>query len=110
MFKDSGDSLEKLKSMLEKAKADLENGEVVGENDVCLPKEPKERVVVFTRAPSKKYDAPHMWYSTPCAVEGSRHYITEDVLDQLGYVRLDYKDYGRKKVKDVKVNIHGHIL
>jgi hypothetical protein len=47
MFKDSGDSLEKLKSMLEKAKADLENGEVVGENDVCLPKEPKERVVVF---------------------------------------------------------------
>ena len=122
MFKDSGDSLEKLESMLEKAKTDLENGDIVGENDVCLPKEPKKRVVVFTRAPSKKYDAPHMRYSTPCAVEGIKawdaelnmeygdNYITEDVLDKLGFVRLDYEDYGRKKVKDVKVNIHGHIF
>jgi hypothetical protein len=35
------------------------------------PKKEKERkVVVFTRAPPKEYDAPHMRYSTPCAVEG----------------------------------------
>ena len=32
------------------------------------------------------------------------------MLDKLGYVRLDYEDYVRKKVKDVCVNIHGHIF
>ena len=74
MFKDSGDSLEKLENMLKKAKLDLENGEVVGDNmaylphEMCLPKEKERKVVVFTRAPPKEYDPPHMKYSTPCAV------------------------------------------
>lgn len=39
MFKDSGDSLEKLESMLEKAKLDLEGEEVVGDNVSYLPHE-----------------------------------------------------------------------
>ena len=76
MFKDSGDSLEKLENMLEKTKLELEEEEVVGDNvaylphELCLPKEKERKVVVFTRAPSKEFDAPHMRYSTPCAVEG----------------------------------------
>ena len=128
MFKDSDDSLEKLESMLEKAKLDLENGEVVGDNvaylphEMCLPKEKERKVVVFTRAPPKEYDPPHMRYSTPCVVENVKawdaelnmeygdNYITEKVVYQLGYVRLDYEKYGRKLVKDVRVNIHGHIF
>ena len=71
MFKDSGDSLEKLECMLEKAKLE---GEVVSDNvaylphELCLPKEKERKVVVFTRAPLKEFDAPHMRYSTPCAV------------------------------------------
>ena len=37
MFKDSGDSLEKLENMLEKAKLEMEEGEVVGDNVAYLP-------------------------------------------------------------------------
>ena len=79
-------------------------------------------MVVFTKAPPKEFDSPHVRYSTPCAVEGVRawdaelnmeygdNYISEDVLGKIGFVKVDYVDYGRKKVRDVKVNIHGHIF
>ena len=43
-------------------------------------------------------------------MEYGDNYISEEMLDKLGFVRLDYEDYGRKKVKDVRVNIHGHIF
>ena len=116
MFKDSGESLKKLENMLEKAKLEMEESEVVGDNvaylphELCLPKEKERKVVVFTRAPSKEFDAPHMRFSIPCAVEVIKawdaelnmeygdNYISEEMLDKLGFVRLDYEDYGRKKV------------
>jgi hypothetical protein len=43
-------------------------------------------------------------------MEYGDNYISEEVLDKLGFVRLDYGSYGRKEVKGVRVNIHGHIF
>ncbi|GJV62855.1 hypothetical protein Tco_1473683 [Tanacetum coccineum] len=37
----------------------------------------------------------------------SYNYMTEEIVDKLGFVRIDYGDYGRKMVKDVHVEIHG---
>ena len=120
MLRDSGDSLEKLESILDEAKIGLERKEEVGESSVCLPNE--QRVVVFTQAPPKEFDVPFMRNATPCGVEGVKawdaqlnmeygeNYITEEMLGKLGFVRLDYESYGRKIVRDVKVNIHGHVF
>ncbi|GJR26025.1 hypothetical protein Tco_1102257 [Tanacetum coccineum] len=58
-------------------------------------------------------------FSLPCDVDGqgawdaeldmadSSNYITEERFDQLGFVRVDYGKYGRKMVKEVRVEIHG---
>ncbi|GJX54125.1 hypothetical protein Tco_0282494 [Tanacetum coccineum] len=32
--------------------------------------------------------------------------MTEEMLSKLGFTRLDYRDYGRKMVRDVRVEIH----
>ncbi|GKE23464.1 hypothetical protein Tco_1434976 [Tanacetum coccineum] len=37
----------------------------------------------------------------------SFNYITEERFDMLGFVRVDYGNYGRKMVKEVRVEIHG---
>nr|GEV19024.1 hypothetical protein [Tanacetum cinerariifolium] len=61
-----------------------------------------------------------MRFSTPCEVDGNEamdmelnmayfdNYISEDLLNDLGYVRLDYGEYGRKMVKDIRVGINGY--
>ncbi|GKB87040.1 DNA-directed DNA polymerase [Tanacetum coccineum] len=36
------------------------------------------------------------------------NYMSEDLLNDLGYVRLDYGEYGRKMVKDIRVVINGY--
>nr|GEW41741.1 hypothetical protein [Tanacetum cinerariifolium] len=40
-------------------------------------------------------------------IEDSFNYITEERFDMLGFVRLDYGNYGRKIVKKVRVENHG---
>ncbi|GJW57691.1 retrovirus-related pol polyprotein from transposon TNT 1-94 [Tanacetum coccineum] len=57
--------------------------------------------------------------SLPCDVDGqdawdaeldmadSFNYMTEERFDKLGFVRVDYGKYGRKMVKEVRVEIHG---
>ncbi|GJT21344.1 hypothetical protein Tco_0891281 [Tanacetum coccineum] len=37
----------------------------------------------------------------------SHNYMTEEMLDKLGFLRIDYGDFGRKMVKEVRVEIHG---
>ncbi|GKD65796.1 putative ribonuclease H-like domain-containing protein, partial [Tanacetum coccineum] len=37
----------------------------------------------------------------------SDSYITEEMLGKLGFVRLDYGEYGKRMVKEVRVEIHG---
>ncbi|GJU01899.1 retrovirus-related pol polyprotein from transposon TNT 1-94 [Tanacetum coccineum] len=60
-----------------------------------------------------------MRYSIPCKVDGQRawdaeldladlvNYVTEKVLGNMGFVRVNLCDYGRKMVNDVNVEIHG---
>nr|GEW57633.1 hypothetical protein [Tanacetum cinerariifolium] len=35
------------------------------------------------------------------------NYMTEEMFNKLGFVRVDYEDYRRKMVKEVRVEIHG---
>nr|GEV75877.1 hypothetical protein [Tanacetum cinerariifolium] len=60
-----------------------------------------------------------MRYSLPCKVDGqgawdaeldladSENYVTEKVLENMGFVLVSLSDYGRKMVNDVIVEIHG---
>ncbi|GKD33895.1 retrovirus-related pol polyprotein from transposon TNT 1-94 [Tanacetum coccineum] len=60
-----------------------------------------------------------MRFSTPYGIDGqgawdaeldlsySDSYITEEMLGKLGFVRLDYGEYGKRMVKEVRVEIHG---
>nr|GFD16921.1 hypothetical protein [Tanacetum cinerariifolium] len=78
-----------------------------------VPIKVKHEVVVFTKASYWEYCEPYMRFSTPCEVEGNQAwvaelnmayhdtYISEDMLNILGYMRLDYGDYGRKMVKEI---------
>nr|GEU94169.1 hypothetical protein [Tanacetum cinerariifolium] len=43
-------------------------------------------------------------------MEDSHNYMTEEMLDKLGFVRINYGDYGRKTVKEVCVDIHGIVF
>ncbi|GJS55931.1 putative ribonuclease H-like domain-containing protein [Tanacetum coccineum] len=36
------------------------------------------------------------------------NYITDDMLSKLGFVRLDYMEYGKRVVRKVRVEIHGY--
>ncbi|GJW22225.1 hypothetical protein Tco_0032847 [Tanacetum coccineum] len=92
--------------------------EALGHKSVVVESE-KHRVVVFTKAPPRTFSNPFMSFSTSCGVDGQRawdaeldmadshNYITEEMFDKLGFVRVDYRDYGGKMVKKVYVEIHG---
>nr|GEV32118.1 hypothetical protein [Tanacetum cinerariifolium] len=80
----------------------------------------KQEIVVFTKASYREYDEPFMRFSTPYEVKGNEatdvelnmayfdNYMTEDLLNDLGYVRLDYGEYGGKMVKDIRVRINDY--
>nr|GEV22847.1 hypothetical protein [Tanacetum cinerariifolium] len=53
----------------------------------------KHRVVVFIKAPPHAYN--------------SFNYMTKEMFNKLGFVRVDYGDHRRKIVKEVRVEIHG---
>ncbi|GKC90628.1 hypothetical protein Tco_1151277, partial [Tanacetum coccineum] len=36
------------------------------------------------------------------------NYMSKELLNDLGYVRLDYGEYGRKMVNDIRVGINGY--
>ncbi|GKA27376.1 DNA-directed DNA polymerase [Tanacetum coccineum] len=73
-----------------------------------VSEEVKHEVVVFSKATSREYCEHFMRFSTPCDVEGNRSwdaeinlayvdkYMSEEMLNTLGFIRLDYGDYGRK--------------
>ncbi|GJS36808.1 hypothetical protein Tco_0535190 [Tanacetum coccineum] len=119
-YLDDGDSLEARKGKVEKSEKELEMFEGLEHKSVMVESE-KHRVVVFTKAPHQAYSKPFMSFSTPYSMDGqgawdveldmadSHNYMTEEMLDKLGFVRIDYGDYGRKMVKEVRVEIHGYI-
>ncbi|GKE12911.1 hypothetical protein Tco_1416462 [Tanacetum coccineum] len=80
----------------------------------------KQEIMLFTKAPYREYDKPFMRFSTLCEVERNEamdkelnmayfnNYMSKDLLNDLGYVRLDYGEYGRKVVKDIQVGVNGY--
>ncbi|GJV16343.1 hypothetical protein Tco_1361666 [Tanacetum coccineum] len=117
-YLDDGDSLEVKKFTVGKSKEELEMFKALEHKSVVVEVE-KRRVVVFAKATSYAYSKPFTRFSLPCDVDGqgawdaeldmadSFNYMTEERFDKLGFVRLDYGDYGRKMVKYVCVEIHG---
>nr|GFC98861.1 hypothetical protein [Tanacetum cinerariifolium] len=113
---DDGDSPMKVEELVEVGtKMKRIDAMDVNEN---VSKKVKHEVVVFTKAPYREYCEPYMRFSTPsegnqtCDAELNMayydNYMPEDMLNTLGYVRLDYGDYGRKMVKEIRVRIHGY--
>ncbi|GKC11088.1 homeodomain-like protein [Tanacetum coccineum] len=92
-YMDDGDSLEARKFTVEKSEKELEMFEALEHKSVVVELE-KHRVVVFT-----KLD-----------IEDFLNYMTEEMFDKLGFVRVDYGDYRRKMGKEVRVEIHGFIF
>ncbi|GKD96020.1 hypothetical protein Tco_1379917, partial [Tanacetum coccineum] len=90
----------------------LEHKSVVIEED-------NQKIVIFTKAPLRAFGESFMRYSLPCKVYGqgawdveldladSANYVKEKVLENMGFVRVNFSDYGRKMVNDVNVEIHG---
>ncbi|GJV73152.1 hypothetical protein Tco_1493147 [Tanacetum coccineum] len=78
-----------------------------------------QKFAIFTKAPLRAFGEPFMRYSLPCKVDeqgawdakldlaDSTNYVTEKVLDSMGFVHVSISDYGRKMVNDVNVEIHG---
>ncbi|GJT38330.1 hypothetical protein Tco_0938195 [Tanacetum coccineum] len=78
-----------------------------------------QKIAIFTKGPLWAFGEPFMRYSLPCKVDGqeawdveldledSANYVTEKVLENMGFVRVNLSDYGRKMVNDVNVEIHG---
>ncbi|GKC29728.1 hypothetical protein Tco_1037022, partial [Tanacetum coccineum] len=117
-YLDDGDSLEARKLTVGKSKEVLELFEALEHKSIMI-KEGKHKIVVFTKAPPRTYSKPFTRFSLPCDVDGqgawdaeldmadSFNYITEERFDKLGFVRVDYGKYGRKMVKEVRVEIYG---
>nr|GEW55145.1 hypothetical protein [Tanacetum cinerariifolium] len=107
---DDGDSSESRIGTIEKSLEALEHKSVV-------MKLGKHKVVVFTKAPPQAYSEPFMRFPTPCGVDGQEawdaeldfaySYITYEMLGKLGFIRLDNGNYGRRMVKEVRIEIHG---
>ncbi|GJY39939.1 hypothetical protein Tco_0426303 [Tanacetum coccineum] len=89
----------------------LEHKSVVIEED-------NQKIIIFTKAPLRAFGEPFMRYSLPCKVDGqgawdaeldltdSANYVMKKVLENMGFVRINFSDYGRKMVNDVNVEIH----
>nr|GEV04842.1 hypothetical protein [Tanacetum cinerariifolium] len=111
-YLDDGDSSETRMGMIEKSFKALEYRSVIVELG-------KHKVVVFTKAPPRAYSEPFLRFSTPCGVDGqeawdakldfaySNNYIINEMLGKLGFVMLDYGNYGRRMMKEVRIEIHG---
>ncbi|GJU67081.1 putative reverse transcriptase domain-containing protein [Tanacetum coccineum] len=81
-YLNDGDSMDAKKITVEKSEKELEMFKALGHKNVVVESK-KHRVVVFTKAP------PHAY---------------KEMFDKLGFVRVDY---GRKMVKEVRVEIYG---
>ncbi|GKD40517.1 DNA-directed DNA polymerase [Tanacetum coccineum] len=115
---DDGDFSEIKMGKIKKNKEELEMFEALEHKSVVMEVN-KHKVVVFTKAPPRDYSEPFMRFSTPCVVDGqgawdaeldlaySNNYITEEMLEKLGFVRLDYDEYGRRMVNEARVEIYG---
>ncbi|GJS89019.1 hypothetical protein Tco_0771655 [Tanacetum coccineum] len=77
-----------------------------------------QKFAIFTKVPLRTFGEPLMRYSVLCKVDGQGardtkldlvdlgNYVTEKVLDSIGFVHVSISDYSRKMVNDVNVEIH----
>ncbi|GJU20380.1 hypothetical protein Tco_1153722 [Tanacetum coccineum] len=77
-----------------------------------------QKIAIFTRAPLQAFGEPFMRYFLPCKVDGQgawdaeldladlANYVTEKVLENMGFVRVNLSDYSKKMVNDVDVEVH----
>ncbi|GJX84066.1 hypothetical protein Tco_0333547 [Tanacetum coccineum] len=117
-YLDDVDSSKTRKGRIEKSEEELEMFEAL-EHKSVLVESRKHKIVVFTKAPPRAFSEPFMRFSMPCGVDGqgardtkldlaySHKYITDEMLGKLCFARLDYGDYGRRMVKEVRFEIHG---
>ncbi|GKA57581.1 hypothetical protein Tco_0756769 [Tanacetum coccineum] len=78
-----------------------------------------QKITIFTKAPLRAFGEPFMRYSLLCKVDGQgawdaeldladlANYVTEKVLENMGFMHVSLSDYGRKMVNDVNIEIHG---
>ncbi|GKC97139.1 hypothetical protein Tco_1167414, partial [Tanacetum coccineum] len=71
-----------------------------------------------SKVAKEAFGEPFMRYSIPCKVDGqgawdveldladSENYITEEVLENMGFVYINLSDYSRNTVNDVEVEIY----
>ncbi|GJR01353.1 hypothetical protein Tco_0524337 [Tanacetum coccineum] len=102
------DTLSKVYEYLNNLEAFLDDGDSLEAKMIMVEKSERELEI-----------KPFMRFSTPYGVDGqgawdaeldmadSHNYMTKEMFDKLGFVRVDYGDYGRKMVKEVRVEIHG---
>ncbi|GJZ65783.1 hypothetical protein Tco_0622479 [Tanacetum coccineum] len=114
---DDGDSLEIRMGKIKKSQKELAMFESLEHKSVVVEVN-THKVIVFTKYPPREYSETLLRFSTPCLVNGqgawdaeldlaySDNYITEEMLGKLGFVKLDYNEYGRRMVKKVRVEIH----
>ncbi|GJX93938.1 hypothetical protein Tco_0348524 [Tanacetum coccineum] len=91
-YLDDRDSLETRMDKIEKSEEELEMFEALEHNSVVMELG-KHRVV-----------------DAELDMADSYNYIPDEMLGKLGFVRLDYGDYGRRMVNEVRVEIHGFIF
>ncbi|GKC78830.1 hypothetical protein Tco_1129604 [Tanacetum coccineum] len=77
-----------------------------------------QKIEIFTNAPLRAFGEPFMRYFLPCKIDGQGawdaeldladlvNYVTEKVLENMGFVHVSLSDYGRKMVNDVNVEIY----
>ncbi|GKE67788.1 hypothetical protein Tco_1521949 [Tanacetum coccineum] len=104
------DTLSNVSEYLNNLKVFLDDGDSLEARKVKVEKSEKELEI-----------KPFMRFSTPCGVDGqgawdveldmadSHNYMTEEMFDKLGFVRVDYGDYGRKMVKEVKESLRSFL-
>ncbi|GJX63580.1 hypothetical protein Tco_0296480 [Tanacetum coccineum] len=86
-------------SLVSKYLKDLE--ECMDDGDSKVAKEAK-----LFDALEHKIDRQGAW-DAELDLTDSTNYVTEEVLGNMGFVRVNFCDYGRKMVNDVNVEIHG---
>nr|GEY05685.1 hypothetical protein [Tanacetum cinerariifolium] len=106
------------KLTVRKGKEELELFKALDHKSVIV-NEGSHKVVVFKKAPPRAYSKPFTRFSLPCDVDeegawdakldmaDSFNFMMEERFNQLGFIRVDYRNYGRKMVKEVRVEIHG---
>nr|GEW07679.1 hypothetical protein [Tanacetum cinerariifolium] len=105
---DDEDSLEARKLTVRKSKEELELFKALDHKSLVV-NEGSHKVVVFKKSPPRAYDKPFTWFSLPCNMDGqgardaeldmahSFNYMMEERFDQLGFVRVEYGKYEKKR-------------